>query len=158
MAEAAKLIAELNRRGLTIAVAESCSGGMVASALTDVPGSSEVFGWGLVTYSNEAKMRLLDVDADTLAEHGAVSSQVAGEMVQGMLKLSGADVALATTGIAGPGGGTEEKPVGTVYIGCGSAHHIRIKRCRFHGDRGSVRRQTVRQALEMLEHYLEGAK
>ncbi|MBR5430416.1 MAG: nicotinamide-nucleotide amidohydrolase family protein [Firmicutes bacterium] len=158
MADATKLVHELHRRKLTVAVAESCTGGMVAAALTDVPGSSEVFGWGVVAYSNQAKETLLGVAPETLAEYGAVSSHTATEMVSGMLKLSGAKVALATTGIAGPGGGTEEKPVGQVYIGCGDHHYIKVKRCRFHGDRDSVRRHTVHEALDMLEKYLEEGK
>ena len=152
------IIEGLFRRGLHVAVAESCTGGMVSAALTDVPGSSDVFGWGLVTYSNEAKTRLLGVDEATLAQWGAVSSQTATEMVSGLLRLSGADVAVATTGIAGPGGGSAEKPVGLVYIACGDAGHIEVKRCQFEGNRDAVRRQTVEQALNMLEQYLEDRK
>ena len=158
MAEAAKIIEGLFARGLHVATAESCSGGMVSAALTDVPGSSDVFGWGLVTYSNEAKMRLLGVDETTLVQWGAVSSQTATEMVSGLLRVSGADVAVATTGIAGPGGGSAEKPVGLVYIACGDAERIEVKRCRFDGSRDAVRRQTVGHALNMLEQYLEDRK
>ena len=152
------IIEGLFRRGLHVAVAESCTGGMVSAALTDVPGSSDVFGWGLVTYSNEAKTRLLGVDEATLAQWGAVSSQTATEMVSGLLRLSGADVAVATTGIAGPGGGSAEKPVGLVYIACGDAERIEVKHCHFDGSRNAVRRQTVEQALNMLEQYLEDRK
>lgn len=156
MAEAADIIDELRRRELTVATAESCTGGMLAAALTDVPGSSDVFGWGLVTYSNEAKAQLLGVSRDTLAEYGAVSPQTAAEMAFGLLRLSCADVALATTGIAGPGGGSAEKPVGLVYIACGSDNNIEVKRCMFGGERDAVRRQTVAEALSMLERFLEG--
>lgn len=155
MSEAVKLIAELCRRGLTVAVAESCTGGLLAAALTDVAGSSQVFGWGLVTYSNQAKTRLLGVSTDTLDRWGAVSSQTAGEMVSGLLKLSGADLALATTGIAGPDGGSAEKPVGLVYIACGDSRGTRIVRRVFAGERGEVRRQSVQQALLLVEQYLE---
>ena len=155
MAEAADLIKELFRRGLTVATAESCSGGLVAAALTDVPGASDVFGWGLVTYSNRAKAELLGVSPDTLEEKGAVSAETAAEMVRGLLKLSGADVALATTGIAGPGGGSAEKPVGLVYIGCGGKGGVTVERRVFAGDRSAVRRQAVKRALDMLAQYLE---
>ena len=158
MAEAAKIIEGLFRRGLHVATAESCTGGMVSAALTDVPGSSDVFGWGLVTYSNEAKTRLLGVKDATLAQWGAVSPQTATEMLAGLLRISGADVAVATTGVAGPGGGSAEKPVGLVYIACGDAEHVEIERCFFSGDRDSVRRQTVARALDMLEQYLEDRK
>ena len=123
--------------------------------MTDVPGSSDVFGWGLVTYSNEAKAQLLGVSRDTLAEFGAVSLQTAREMASGLLRVSGADIALATTGIAGPGGGSAEKPVGLVYIACGDEDDLQVKRCLFSGGRDAVRRQTVAEALFMLERFLE---
>ena len=103
--------------GWMIATAESCTGGLLASRLTDVPGASEVFGEGFVTYSNAAKIRALGVPEEWLQTHGAVSECVAGALAEGALGKSGADFALATTGIAGPGGGTPEKPVGTVFIG-----------------------------------------
>lgn len=155
MAQAASIIDELRRRKLDVATAESCTGGMLAAALTDVPGSSDVFGWGLVTYSNEAKAQLLGVSRDTLAEFGAVSPQTAREMASGLLRVSGADIALATTGIAGPGGGSAEKPVGLVYIACGGEDDLQVKRCLFSGGRDAVRRQTVAEALFMLERILE---
>lgn len=155
MAQAASIIDELRRRKLAVATAESCTGGMLAAALTDVPGSSDVFGWGLVTYSNEAKAQLLGVSRDTLAEFGAVSLQTAREMASGLLRVSGADIALATTGIAGPGGGSAEKPVGLVYIACGDEDDLQVKRCLFSGGRDAVRRQTVAEALLMLERILE---
>ena len=155
MAQAASIIDELRRRKLAVATAESCTGGMLAAALTDIPGSSDVFGWGLVTYSNEAKAQLLGVSRDTLAEFGAVSPQTAREMASGLLRVSGADIALATTGIAGPGGGSAEKPVGLVYIACGDEDDLQVKRCLFSGGRDAVRRQTVAEALFMLERFLE---
>ncbi len=155
MAEAANLIDKLRRRGLTVATAESCTGGMLAAALTDVPGSSDVFGWGLVTYSNEAKAQMLGVSRDTLAEFGAVSSQTAAEMACGLLRISGADIALTTTGVAGPGGGSAEKPVGLVYIACGNENDLQAKRCNFSGGSDAVRRQTVAEALSRLERVLE---
>ncbi|MBQ6607297.1 MAG: CinA family protein [Firmicutes bacterium] len=155
MAQAASIIDELRRRKLAVATAESCTGGMLAAALTDVPGSSDVFGWGLVTYSNEAKAQLLGVSRDTLAEFGAVSPQTAREMASGLLRVSGADIALATTGIAGPGGGSAEKPVGLVYIACGDEDDLQVKRCLFSGGRDAVRRQTVAEVLFMLERFME---
>ena len=155
MAAAAGIIDGLRRRGLTVATSESCTGGMLAVALTDVPGSSDVFGWGLVTYSNEAKAQMLGVDRDTLTRYGAVSHQTAAEMACGLLRISGADIALTTTGVAGPGGGSAEKPVGLVYIACGGEDDLQVKRCLFSGGRDAVRRQTVAEALFMLERFLE---
>lgn len=149
MIYAKTLVEGLAERGQWIATAESCSGGLLAAAITDIPGSSEVFGYGLVTYSNVAKMRLLGVDEQTLLEHGAVSEQTARAMVNGLLRLSGADIALATTGIAGPGGGSTEKPVGLVYIGCANADSCQVQRCQFNGDRAAVRAQTVETALQL---------
>jgi nicotinamide-nucleotide amidase len=107
----------LRERGLTLAVAESCTGGRIGDRVTDVPGSSEYFLLGVATYANEAKVRVLGVSESTIAEHGAVSTQTAAEMAAGVRKLAGADLGIATTGIAGPGGGTPEKPVGTLCIG-----------------------------------------
>ena len=127
----------------------------LAAAFTDIPGASDVFGYGLVTYSNAAKQRLLQVRAETLAAYGAVSEQTAREMAAGLLALSGADLALATTGVAGPGGGSAEKPVGLVYLAAGGAAGVRVRRCRFAGDRAAVRRQTVAAALELAAAYLD---
>lgn len=153
---ALELITALRERGLSLATAESCSGGLLAASFTDVPGASEVFGYGLVTYSNEAKQRLLAVKGETLAAYGAVSRQTAGEMVKGLLQLSGADLALSTTGIAGPGGGGGEKPVGLVYLACGGrGRDILVQERRFDGDRERVRRQTVHAAQKMLAAYME---
>ncbi len=124
------IIRLLRQRGWTMAVAESCTGGLICSRLTDVPGASEVFTHGFITYANRAKTGLLGVDASALQSHGAVSREVAEQMAQGALRASGADVACAVTGIAGPGGGTPEKPVGTVWVavatnnGCHANHHF----------------------------------
>jgi nicotinamide-nucleotide amidase len=107
----------LRERGLTLAVAESCTGGRIGDRVTDVPGSSEYFLLGVATYANEAKVRVLGVSESTIAEHGAVSTRTAEEMAAGVRKLAGADLGIATTGIAGPGGGTPDKPVGTLCIG-----------------------------------------
>ena len=113
---AASLVAELNQKHRAVATAESCTGGWIAKALTDVPGSSGCFGYGIVSYSNGAKASMLDVQNRTLAEHGAVSEPVVREMAEGALRLSGADIAVAVSGVAGPDGGSEDKPVGTVWF------------------------------------------
>jgi nicotinamide-nucleotide amidase len=147
----AKTLLDLYRtRQLRMATVESCTGGMIAAAITDIAGSSDVFDRGFVTYSNEAKAQL-GVPSDLIAHHGAVSVHVAREMAAGALKHSKADVAVAVTGIAGPGGGSDAKPVGLVYLavvrrGADPA----IERHQFHGDRAGIRRATVERALEML--------
>lgn len=146
---------ELRESGNTIAVAESCTGGLVGSLLTDVPGSSDYFDRSLVTYSNDAKMALLGVDRETLDAAGAVSEPVAIAMARGARDTARTDWAVATTGIAGPAGGTEEKPVGTVYVGV--AHGAdwgtgdswaRVTRYVFDGDRIEIKERIARQALE----------
>jgi nicotinamide-nucleotide amidase len=139
-----------------LVTAESCTGGMIAAAITDRAGSSRVFERGFVTYSNDAKQELLDVPADTLKDHGAVSAQTALAMVRGALEHSRAELALSVTGIAGPGGATQGKPVGLIYIGYGmrgdalhSAEH------HFEGDRASIRRQAVEAALQHMLDFVE---
>ena len=139
-----------------LATAESCTGGMIASAMTERPGSSAVFERGFVTYSNDAKNELLDVPKDMLMKHGAVSSQVAIAMVKGAIAHSRAEIAVSVTGIAGPDGGTEKKPVGLVYIGFGDkAGVIEVAEHRFSGDRGSVRQQTAEAALKHLIKFID---
>ena len=139
----------LIEKGMKVATAESCTGGMIAAKITAVPGASECFDCGVVTYSNEQKEKLLGVNHKTLEEYGAVSEQTALEMCKGSKNISGADVAISVTGIAGPGGGTPEKPVGTVWIGvCSNSMHKAIK-FLFKGDRNAVRQQTAMIALEM---------
>ena len=141
-------------RGLRLATAESCTGGWIAKVVTDIAGSSAWFERGFVTYSNAAKQEMLGVRAATLSADGAVSEPVAREMVAGALARSQAEVALAVTGIAGPGGGSPEKPVGTVWFAWGQPDRGVVARChRFAGDREAVRHQAVRVALEgLLEH------
>ena len=136
---------------LKVTTAESCTGGMIAAALTDLAGSSHVFERGFVTYSNEAKQELLDVPETDLREHGAVSEPVVRAMVQGALSHSQADIAVAVTGIAGPGGGSAEKPIGLVYIGAGRRGElVAVERDLFPGDRAAVRKATALRALELL--------
>jgi len=139
------------RAGTRVATAESCTGGLIAAALTEIAGSSDVFERGFVTYSNEAKNELLGVAPAMLAAHGAVSAEVAGAMAAGALAHSRADMAVAVTGIAGPGGGSAAKPVGLVYIGVarrGGASSV--ERHVFSGDRTDIRRATAARALELL--------
>ena len=141
----------LCRNKLTISTAESCTGGMISSNLVSYPGISEVFLEGAVTYSNEAKMRTLQVKQDTLKQFGAVSEQTAKEMAEGVAKRAGADVAVSTTGIAGPGGGTKDKPVGLVYIGVYCNSEVKAYRNIFDGDRMQVREKATMKALELLK-------
>lgn len=139
----------LKEKGMMIATAESCTGGGIAQAITEIPGSSTWFDRGFVTYSNKAKVEMLQVKQSTLDEYGAVSEAVAIEMVEGALQNSDADLAIAVTGIAGPEGGSKEKPVGTVFIACGiKEDQITCSQYVFLGVRGAVRRETVRKALE----------
>jgi nicotinamide-nucleotide amidase len=138
---------------LKVALAESCTGGWVAKALTDVAGSSQWFERGYVTYSNESKQQVLGVRATTLAAHGAVSGPTVDEMAAGALRASGADIAVAISGVAGPDGGTPEKPVGLVWFGVarrasGAGEHAAER--RFAGDREAVRRAAVAHALELI--------
>ena len=141
----------LQSRGWRVATAESCTGGLVAAAITDVGGSSGWFERGFVTYSNEAKTEMLGVRADTLAAHGAVSEATAWEMVAGALERSGADLAVAITGIAGPSGGSPEKPVGLVcFAWAGREGPLRSSTRRFAGDRAAIREAAVGVALEGL--------
>lgn len=133
------LVQKLQEAHKTVAFAESCTGGLIAKRLTDVPGASEVFGYGFVTYANGAKMRLLGVSEETLETHGAVSPETAREMAEGARRVSGADIAVAVTGIAGPGGGTAEKPVGLVYMGVATEQGVRTHKLTLGGHKGADR-------------------
>lgn len=135
---------------LTISTVESCTGGMLAARLINVPGVSEVFKLGYITYSNKAKRRLLGIKKNLLLKHGAVSKEVAQEMAKGAALVSKADVTVSVTGIAGPDGGTEEKPVGLVYIGCDVCGKITVKEFHFGGGRAKVRESTVSAALSLM--------
>jgi nicotinamide-nucleotide amidase len=139
------------RAGRRLATAESCTGGMIAAALTDIAGSSDVFERGFVVYSNEAKAELLGVPAALLARHGAVSAEVAAAMAAGALARSRADVALSVTGVAGPGGGSAAKPVGLVYLATARRGGTpQVEQHVFDGDRAAVRAASTRRGLEML--------
>lgn len=146
---AAQVEHALAERGLVLATAESCTGGWIAKLITDIPGSSVAFDCGFVTYSNEAKMALLGVAAALIATHGAVSREVVSAMACGALVRSRADVVVAVSGIAGPGGGSPEKPVGTVWIAwAGRGHNPDVIQYHFEGDRDSIRREAAGAALE----------
>jgi len=142
--------AMLTERGKTVSFAESCTGGLIAERVTEVPGSSRYFIEGAVTYSNDAKVRTLGVRSETLEQFGAVSSQTAEEMAAGMRDRAGTDYAISVTGIAGPDGGTEEKPVGTVFLGLADADGTRSKKFTFPGDRYLIRWRTSQAALDLL--------
>ncbi|WP_297437151.1 competence/damage-inducible protein A [uncultured Clostridium sp.] len=140
---------------LTISTAESCTGGLLAGTLINYPGISEIFMEGVVTYSNEAKMRRLDVKAETLEQFGAVSEEVAKEMAIGIAKEAGTNIGLSTTGIAGPDGGTEEKPVGLVYIGLYINGKVKAIKCNFFGNREVVRKRSVLSAIDLVRREIK---
>lgn len=144
--------ARLHARGEQLATAESCTGGWIGKVLTDVAGSSAWFGWGVVSYANEAKATLLGVAPELIERHGAVSREVVVAMAEGALRLSGAQHAVAVSGIAGPAGGLPGKPVGSVWFAWQRAGQVRASAecCRFPGDRETVRRASVRHALAHL--------
>jgi len=144
------VVEKLKEKNMTIAVAESCTGGLMASALVDIEGSSEVFSEGLITYSNEAKINRLGVSVQTLKNHGAVSLECAQEMALGVAKLSGTNIGIGITGVAGPGGGTEEKPVGLVYVGSYSKGETNTTELRLTGNRETIRTRAVVNALNLL--------
>ncbi len=144
----------LRERRMTLAVAESCTGGLLGHLVTNISGSSDYFVGGIISYSNDAKERILLVRGETLQEHGAVSEETAREMARGARRLLRADVALAVTGIAGPGGGTAEKPVGLTYLALATADHEICHKFVWDGDRASNKMSSARAALEMLIDYL----
>lgn len=147
---AANVLARCRARGWRVATAESCTGGLVAAALTAVAGSSEVFDRGFVAYSNAAKMELLGVPEATLAAHGAISPETALAMAKGAVARAGVDLAVSVTGVVGPGGGSAEKPVGLVYFGLATKGSGRTERRTFRGDRSGIRRAATMLALELL--------
>lgn len=152
LAQAERLLATCRTKGLTLVTAESCTGGLIAGILTAIAGSSDVVDRGFVTYSNDAKAGVLDVPGDLLLAHGAVSEPVARAMASGALAQSAADISVAVTGIAGPGGGSAEKPVGLVHLAAAARDGRLIhEQVVFPGDRAAVREQTVLRALDLLE-------
>ena len=146
-----KIVKLLKKKKLKISVAESCTGGMLSSAITSVSGSSKVFTMGLVTYSNQSKNRLLKVPKQLIKKYGAVSVQSCFSMVNNLSKISKSNVSISITGIAGPSGGTKQKPVGLVYLGLKKANKVKINRFLFKNkSRSNVQRAAVKKALELL--------
>jgi nicotinamide-nucleotide amidase len=160
MGAAVRVLDACRLHGLKVATAESCTGGLVSGALTEIPGSSDVVDRGFVTYSNAAKQTMLGVSAAILERHGAVSRETADAMAAGALAMSKADLAVAITGIAGPGGGSAEKPVGLVHFAAATRDGRRVRREKRYGDvgRSTVRMQAVAEALAMLELLATGVR
>jgi len=150
-----KVASLLKERRVKVATAESCTGGLIGHTITNIPGSSEYYEGGVISYSNALKMNLLGVKGETLAAHGAVSEETAREMAEGVRKKANVDVGIATTGIAGPGGGTPEKPVGLVYIAISTEKGTKVEKHLFYGNRWENKESTCRAALMLLLNYLE---
>lgn len=158
LALAKSVLAAYRGRGWHVATAESCTGGLVAAALTAISGASDVFERAFVTYSNEAKIEMLAVPSETIASHGAVSAQTAAAMARGAVRRAPADVAVSVIGIAGPGGGTPKKPVGLVYLGVARRDGAcRVERRVFPGDRSGIRQAALIEALQMLRDEAQAA-
>lgn len=154
---AAEIVRLLTKRKQTLALAESCTGGFIANQITNVPGASKIFKGGVVSYSNEAKEKFLGVSAETLKKHGAVSKEVAGEMAEGARKQFGTDYAIAVTGIAGPTGGTKDKPTGTVFIAATGKGGTVVEGKLNQFDREKFKKVTARQAMELLQKSVDPA-
>jgi nicotinamide-nucleotide amidase len=155
--QARSLLALMDAKGMTLATAESCTGGLIAGALTAIAGSSSVIMAGFVTYSNDAKQKMVGVSSESLTQHGAVSAEVARKMAEGARDRAGVSLALSCTGIAGPGGATLGKPVGLVFIGCArEGAPTLVERHVFPGDRAAVRAATVAAALDLARRSVTG--
>ena len=153
--DASVIVDRLASMNMTVATAESCTGGLIASSIVDIAGASDCFNEGYITYSNEAKMRNLSVKESTLMQYGAVSTQTAKEMAMGVRKKAHADFGIASTGIAGPGGGSPEKPVGLVYIACAYNDKCQVRLLNLSGDRSQVRHQAADEALQLLSDCMD---
>lgn len=149
------IASELRKKRLKVCTAESCTGGLIAKSFTDLAGSSDWFERGFVTYSNQSKSEMIDVPESVIEKYGAVSEAVANAMASGALKHSAANVSVAVTGVAGPDGGSVEKPVGTVWIAVASEKQLIAKKFLFDGDREAIRLATMQNAIEMLLQLLE---
>ena len=145
----------LRRKGWTLSIAESCTGGLICDRITNVPGSSHYFMGGMVTYSNESKIKHLGVPMEEIKKYGAVSPQVARKMAQGVRKALGTQVGLSTTGIAGPKGGTREKPVGLVFIGLAKGKKTRVMKLNLKGSRRQIKLESSRLALRYLQNFIK---
>ena len=146
-----KVVLKLIEKNITISAAESCTGGMLAKEITSVSGASSIFGYGFVTYSNEAKMNLIGVEESALSSYGAVSREVATQMAKGARRVSKSDIAVSMTGIAGPTGGTKEKPVGLVWIALSSKNGEIAQKLNLKGSRKSIRKQTCKKVFELID-------
>ena len=146
-----EIILKLIEKNITVSTAESCTGGSLGKIITSVPGASSIYGYGFITYANEAKENLLGVSHKTLADFGAVSYQTAREMAEGARRVSKSDIAVSTTGIAGPGGGTDEKPVGLVYIAISSENGTSYKKLNLSGSRDCIRQSTCDHVFRLIE-------
>lgn len=155
---AAEVVAKLKGANLKIACAESCTGGLLSAAITSIEGASEVLDMSVTTYSNQSKIDYSDVTNDVLNLHGAVSARTAMLMASGIRKRASADIGVGITGIAGPGGGTPDKPVGTVWISLEDFPSFSIKECRLDGDRDEIRNKAVKGALELILEHLQKAE
>lgn len=144
----------LRKKHLTVAVAESCTGGLISHRLTNIPGSSYYFDAAVVSYSNQSKMKILDVQMSSLLDFGAVSEEVAIEMAKGIRKITGADIGISTTGICGPEGGSEEKPIGLVYIAIDYLGKITTNKCLFSGKREEIKQKIADCALNLLKELI----
>ncbi len=144
-----RLLEEFTKRNLTLAIGESCTGGLLASYIVSIPGASKYFLGGIIAYSNDIKMRILGVRKETIEKYGAVSEECVKEMVLGIAKLFKSDVSIAITGIAGPSGGTKEKPVGLVYIAI-LHKNLKVEKQVFSGERNEIREKVARRAIEIL--------
>ncbi len=148
------IVTELSEKKTTVSTAESCTGGLIAATIVNVSGASEVFEQGFITYANRAKMQILGVSVDTLDKYGAVSEETAREMAVGCAKVAKSDYAIVSTGIAGPNGGSKEKPVGLVFLGCFAKGTVKIEQHFFSGNRMEIRQQSVDSALKLLHHMI----
>ena len=146
----------LSERNLTISIAESCTGGLIGNLITNIPGSSHYFLGGIIAYSNQSKEDLLNVSSETIKKYGAVSDQTVQEMAEGVKKRFKSNMGLAVTGIAGPGGGSKEKPVGTVFIGLAVGNEIFSGKYSFHGTREQIKQKTAYTSLDFIRRYLNG--
>ena len=149
-----QIISKLIEKNITIATAESCTGGSLGKNITSVPGASSIYGYGFITYANEAKEKILGVSHDTLEKHGAVSPDTAIEMARGAREVSGSDIAVSVTGIAGPGGGTAEKPVGLVYIAIADKNGEQYRKLNLSGNRDEVRSQTCDEVFKLISEHI----
>jgi len=145
-----EVVKKLRDKKISLATAESCTGGMLGKLITSVPGASEIYGFGFITYANEAKAQILGVNEETLKKYGAVSKETALEMAVGAKRVSGADIAVSVTGIAGPGGGTPEKPVGLVYIAIAYEDKAEFKKLLLNGERETIRKETCENVFELI--------